>query len=173
MYPLVPDMGICSLQQNYMFLRNNVYRNKSVQLASSAVAKENVVLNDHCIVEDGTVLANAVVGKKCKIGRNCVLENAFVFDNVEIGEKCILKNCVIGKNTKIQDRSIVCNGAVIGSNCVIPQESNIDKNFIVAKETKDEYDEGGQRFWISQPFLYIVTVLPFMSFMLSQVSATN
>lgn len=32
-YPLVPDMGICCFKQNYLFLRNNIYRSKDVQLA--------------------------------------------------------------------------------------------------------------------------------------------
>lgn len=32
-YPLVPDMGICCLEQNYIFLRNNIYKNKNVHLA--------------------------------------------------------------------------------------------------------------------------------------------
>ncbi|XP_055303842.1 translation initiation factor eIF-2B subunit epsilon isoform X2 [Sitodiplosis mosellana] len=140
-YPLVPDMGICSLHQNYMFLRNNVYRSKTVQLANSAIARENVVINDHCAVKEGTELINAVFGKNCKIGRNCVLENAFVFDNVEIGDKCVLKNCVVGKNTKIQDKSAISNGTVIGHGCVIPPESIIAKEFIVAKSGTDEYDE--------------------------------
>lgn len=143
---MVPDMGICSLKQNYMLLRNNVYRNDSVQLARSAIARENVVLNVQSTVDEGTVLANAVIGKNCKIGRNCVLENAFLLDNVEIGEKCILKNCVIGRNTKIQKQSVVHNGAVIGSNCIIPEQKEVDKEFVVAKESNDEYDEG----WLIQ-----------------------
>lgn len=32
-YPLVPDMGICGLKQNYICLRNFVYKNKEVHLA--------------------------------------------------------------------------------------------------------------------------------------------
>lgn len=138
-YPLVPDMGICSLSQNYMFLRNNVYRSKSVQF--NAIARQNVVLHENCQVAEGTELINAVIGQNCKIGRNCVLENAFVFDNVKIGEKCVLKNCVIGKNTEIKNRTAINNGSVIGSNCVIPEEQVIDKAFIVEKKGTDEFDD--------------------------------
>lgn len=36
-YPLVPDMGICCLFQKYAFLRNNIYRNKNVQLARCVI----------------------------------------------------------------------------------------------------------------------------------------
>lgn len=140
-------MGICSLDQNYMFLRNNVYRNKTVHLARSAIAKENVVLNEHCFVDEGTHLANTVVGKNCKIGRNCVLENAFLLDNVQIGDKCILKNCVIGRNSEIQKETAISNGAVIGNDCIISE--NIDKEFVVSKQSNDEYDEC-EFFWISK-----------------------
>lgn len=141
-YPLVPDMGICCLQQNYMFLRNNVYRNKTVQLASSAISRENVVIHEHCKVGESTELINAVIGKNCKIGRNCVLENAFVFDNVEIGDKCVLKNCVVGYKSKIEKESAIHNGTVIGHNCLIPPQKSIDKAFIVPKPGTDEYDDG-------------------------------
>lgn len=135
-------MGICCLHQNYLFLRNNVYRNRTVQLASNAFSRENVVIQKNSKVAAGTELVNAVIGRNCKIGRNCVLENAFVFDNVEIGDKCVLKNCVIGKNTKIQKESAIHHGTVVGNNCVIPSQTTIDKEFIVAKAGTDDYDEG-------------------------------
>lgn len=142
-YPLVPDMGICCLEQNYMFLRNNVYRNKSVQLAQSAISRENVVIHEHCKVAENTELINTVVGRNCTIGRNCVLVNAFVFDNVDIGEKCILKNCVIGANTKIEKESAIHCGTVIGSGCIIPAGSSIDKQFIVSQAGGNEnFDDG-------------------------------
>lgn len=125
-----------------MFLRNNVYRSKTVQLARSAILRENVVINDNCQVEEGTEMINAVIGKNCKIGRNSVLENAYLFDDVVIGDKCVLKNCVIGKSSKIQEKSAIMLGSVIGNNCVIPEEKQIDKVFIVSKAGTDEYDEG-------------------------------
>lgn len=141
-YPLVPDMGICSLQQNYMFLRNNVYRNKSVQMASSAISRENVVIHENCKVGEGTELINTVIGKNCEIGRNCVLENSFVFNNVSIGDKCVLKNCVIGYKTMIKNASAIHNGTVVGNLCIIPAQSVIDKAFIVPEAGKDIYDDG-------------------------------
>lgn len=42
-YPLVPDMGVSCLYQNYIFYRNNIYRSSDLQLARGAVLKENVV----------------------------------------------------------------------------------------------------------------------------------
>lgn len=112
-YPLVPDMGVCCLEQIYKFLRNNVYVNRTVQLAKSVVSRENVVIDERCVIADGTELANSVVGRNCTIGRNCTLENAFVFDNVHIKDGCTLKNCVIG------------------SNYVVAEQSDIDGKFLV------------------------------------------
>lgn len=147
-------MGICCLEQNYMFLRNNVYRNKTVQLAWSVTSRENVVIHEHCKVAEKSELINSVVGRNCKIGRCCVLQNAFVFNNVEIGDKCILKNCVIGSGTIIGDGSMICDGAVIDDGCVIPKGSNIDKQFIVAKATNDDFDDGEFIYEISILFMY-------------------
>lgn len=138
-YPLVPDMGICCLKQNYIFLRNNVYRNKSAQLARSSVLRENVVIQEKCTLGDGTEISNSVLGLRCKIGRNCVLENAYVFDDVVIGEKCILKNCVIGANTEIEKETAIHRGSAIGNGCIIPARSSIDKQFIVARAENSDF----------------------------------
>lgn len=136
-YPLVPDMGISSLHQNYMFLRDNVYRNKATQLSRSCVLRENVVIQEGSSIGEGTEISNSVIGAKCKIGRNCVLENAFVFDDVTIGDKCILKNCVVARNTKVNKETAIHNGSVIGSECVVPAKSSIDRQLVVAREGDD------------------------------------
>lgn len=141
-YPMVPDMGICCLQQNYMFLRNNIYRNKTVQLARSAVLHENVVIHQECKVAEGTEIANSVIGRACKIERNCVLENAFVFDGVTIGEKCVLKNCIVGKDAIISKESAIHGGSVIGNGCHLIDRSDIGKKFVVSKRSEDAYDDG-------------------------------
>lgn len=137
-YPLVPDMGISSLRQNYMFLRNNVYRNKTTQLARSCVLRENVVIQEKCSIGESTEVTNSVIGTKCTIGRNCVLENAYIFDEVSIGDKCILKNCIIGRNTKVNKETAIHNGTIIGNGCIIPQKSSIDRQVIVSTEGDDD-----------------------------------
>lgn len=132
-------MGICCLKQNYMFLRNNIYRNKTVQLARSAILRENVVIHEHCVVGDGTELSNSVIGRGCKIGQNCVIENVYIFDNVTVGNKCQLRNCVIGKGSTVSKDSVISRGAVIGNDCLIPNKSRIEKQFVVSAE-KDGFE---------------------------------
>lgn len=144
-YPLVPDMGICCLQQNYMFLRNNVYRNRTVELASNAKLRENVVIHEGCRVGKKTEILNSVIGRNCVIGENCVLKNAFVFDGVRIGDKCMLQNCVIGRNSNILPGTALHDGTIIGDNCKLPDVGSLDKAFVVAQHQKDDYDEGARR----------------------------
>lgn len=136
-YPLVPDMGICCLTQNYIFLRNNVYRNKSVQLARCAKLRENVVVHEKCTIDEGTTIANTVIGRNCKIGRNCVLENAYIFDGVEIAENCVVRSGVIAYNDKLLKGSVVENGSVIGSNVIIAQKSSVNKQLITSDKDED------------------------------------
>lgn len=94
------------------------------------------------MVGDSTEISNSVIGSRCTIGHNCVLENAYVFDGVVIGNKCILKNCVIGANTKIQKETTIHRGSVIGNRCIVPTQSSIDKQFIVASARDDDDDYG-------------------------------
>lgn len=135
-------MGICCLQQNYMFLRNNVYRNRTVEMAINAKLGENVVIHEGCRVGRKTEILNSVIGRNCVIGENCVLTNAFVFDDVEIGDKCILKNCVIGKKSTIVNGTALHGGTIVGDNCKIPDVTELEKAFVVAQHQKDDYDEG-------------------------------
>lgn len=123
-----------------MYLRNNVYRNRTVQLANNAKLRENVVIHDQCRVGEKTEILNSVIGRNCTIGRNCVLQNAFVFDGARIGDKCILKNCVIGKIAKILNHTVIHDGTIVGDFCEIPEQSKLDKVFVVAQQPP-EYDQ--------------------------------
>lgn len=145
-YPLVPDMGICCLQQNYMFLRNNVYRNGTVELDNNAKLRENVVIHEGCRVGKKTEILNSVIGRNCTIGQSCVLENAFVFDDVKIGDKCILKNCVIGKMSTLLNQTALHDGTIVGDYCKIPDKMQLDKAFVVAQQRNDNLDEGMRNF---------------------------
>lgn len=143
-YPLVPDMGICSLKQNYLFLRNNVYKNKDVQLARSVQLKEDVVLNAKCVIDDGTMLTNTVIGRNCRIGKGCVLDHAFLFDNVTVGDDCTLRYCVVGRGSSVGAGSEIVDGCVIGDDVVIEPNSKVAKHFV--QSTPPDYGELNKKF---------------------------
>lgn len=142
-------MGICCLQQNYMFLRNNVYRNRTVGMASNAKLRENVVIHEGCRVGTKTEISNSVIGRNCVIGENCVLKNAFLFDGVQIGDKCELQNCVIGRKSSISSGTVLHDGTIIGDSCKLPNLKSLEKAFVVAQYQYDDYDEGMWRTNIS------------------------
>lgn len=139
-YPLVPDMGVCCMSQQYLFLRNNIYRHKTIKLQRNCTLQSDVVLHQGCSVDGKSSLSNCVFGKNCKIGKNCVIKNCYVFDNTRIEDNCILESCIIGKNVQLKSGCVVTNGAVIADSCVIKEDSRID-GFIIQSELLevDEY----------------------------------
>lgn len=153
-YPLVPDMGVSCLYQNYLFYRNNIYRSKDLQLARGAVLKENVVIQKECAIDDGSILSNSVVGRSCSIGKNCTIDHAYIFNNVSIQDNCTLKHCVIGNGAKILRGNNIQAGAVIGDNVVLTENQIIAK--LLIQSSLPEFDEaskklGDEAYTISDP----------------------
>jgi translation initiation factor eIF-2B subunit epsilon len=124
-YPLVPDMGVCALKQQYLFLKNNIYRNNNVKVERNCLLKNDVVLQEGCDIGENSVLANCVLGKNCKIGKNCSLKNAYIFDNVNVGSDCTIENAIIGSNVVIHTKSSITTGTVISNDCIIEKNSNL------------------------------------------------
>lgn len=139
-YPLVPDMGICCLRQQFLFLRNNIYKHESATL-SKLMSKENIVLDSGSSVDTGSKLSSVVIGRNCKIGKNCNLDHVYMFDDVVIEDNCSLEYCLIGSGAKISSNSHVLEGVVIAPKTVIAPNSNIT--------TPSETDPIAKRFSIS------------------------
>lgn len=139
-YPLVPDMGVCCLSQQYLFFRNNIYRHKTVKVERNCSLQSDVVLQQGCTVDDKSSLSNCVFGRNCRVGKNCLIKNSYVFDNVVIEDNCKLENCIIGSKVQLKAGSSIIGGSVIADDCVIASKSNIDGFLIqsVPPET-DEY----------------------------------
>lgn len=139
-YPLVPDMGVCSLSQQYLFLRNNIYRNKTVKVERNCSLQSDVVLHEHCSVDQKSSLVNCVFGKNCRIGKNCIVNNAYVFDNVRIEDNCRLENCIIGNKVQVKEGSTITGGSVVADDCVIAKGSQLNGFLIQSEPTEaDEY----------------------------------
>lgn len=119
-----------------------MYRNRTVEMASNAKLRENVVIHEGCRVGKKTEILNSVIGRNCVIGENCVLKNAFLFDGVQIGDKCVLQNCVIGRKSKVSPATALHDGTIVGDNCQLPNIVSLGKSFVVAQHQNDDYDEG-------------------------------
>lgn len=121
-YPLVPDMGICTLRQQYLFLKNNIYRNSATKIGRNCNLVNDVVLQSGCEIGDRSTLKNCVLGMNCKIGANCNIKNSYIFDGTVIDDDCKLENSIIGSNVVVE------RGCNILSGSVISNESKIEKD---------------------------------------------
>lgn len=139
-YPLVPDMGICCLSQQYLFLRNNIYRHKTIKVERTCSILSDVVLHQGSTVDQKSLLSNCVFGRNCRIGKNCIVNNAYIFDNVKIDDNCKLENCIIGNAVHLKQGCQITGGSVIADNCVLATNSKIEGSIIqsILPET-DEY----------------------------------
>lgn len=139
-YPLVPDMGVCCLNQQYLFLRNNIYRHKTIKVERTCSIQSDVVLHQGSTVDEKSLLSSCVLGKNCRIGRNCIITNTYIFDNVEIEDNCKLENCIIGNTVQLKANSKITGGSVIADNCVIAANSQIEGCLIQSVQPEiDEY----------------------------------
>lgn len=144
-YPLVPDMGVCELKQQYLFLKNNIYRNNSVKVERNCCLKNDVVLHENCTIDDESLLARCVLGKNCKVGKNCTIRNAYIFQNSTIGDGCNLQNCVIGSNVKIGPGCSIADGSVIANDCIIDTNQLIS-GWLIQSSINGEDDFSSETF---------------------------
>lgn len=138
-YPLVPDMGVTCLTQQYVFLKNNIYRSPSANLLKVQM-RENVVVQSASFVGAGSILSDTVIGSGVDIGQQCRLNHAYIFDNVRIGDNCILEYCAIGPNTKIGSNSVLKNGTVIDGYCNIPSNTKLLQTSISRNDKINIFD---------------------------------
>src|SRR4029079_13605900 len=66
-----------------------------------------------------------VIGSNVVVKSGAFLHKAVVHDNVYIGPQTNLRGCVIGKNTDVMRAARIDDGAVIGDECLIGEESII------------------------------------------------
>jgi translation initiation factor eIF-2B subunit epsilon len=137
-YPLVPDMGICSLKQQYLFLKDNIYRNNSVKVQRNSALKNDVVVQSECYIDENSILSRCVIGKNCKIGRNCRISNAYIFDNTVISDSCEIINSIIGANVHVQAGCEIYDGCVIGNDCLILRDTILKETIVQSTMMQDD-----------------------------------
>jgi len=60
-YPLVPEMGVYKLQQQYVFHKDNIYKSHEAQVSKVAL-HQNVVIQEGSHVDSGSVISDSVIG---------------------------------------------------------------------------------------------------------------
>ncbi|GAA3859045.1 mannose-1-phosphate guanyltransferase [Streptomyces sedi] len=86
-------------------------------------------VGDYAKIEAGSeVREHTVIGSNVVVKSDAFLHRAVVHDNVYIGPGTNLRGCVIGKNTDVMRAARIEDGAVIGDECLIGEESIVQGN---------------------------------------------
>ncbi|MET7304021.1 mannose-1-phosphate guanyltransferase [Embleya sp. NPDC005575] len=105
-------------------LSPGVWVAEGAEVDRDAVLKGPLYIGDYAKVEGGVeIREHTVLGSNVVVKRGAFLHKAVVHDNVYIGPQTNLRGCVIGKNTDVMRAARIEEGAVIGDECLIEEES--------------------------------------------------
>ncbi|SEN72651.1 mannose-1-phosphate guanyltransferase [Actinacidiphila rubida] len=94
-----------------------------------AVLRGPLYIGDYAKVESGAeIREHSVIGSNVVVKSGAFLHKAVIADNVYVGPQTNLRGCVIGKNTDVMRAARIDEGAVIGDECLIGEESIISGN---------------------------------------------
>lgn len=97
---------------------------EGAEVSPDAVLRGPLYIGDYAKVEAGVeIREHTVVGSNVVVKSGAFLHKAVVHDNVYIGPHSNLRGCVIGKNTDIMRSARIEDGAVIGDECLVGEES--------------------------------------------------
>lgn len=105
-------------------LSPGVWVAEGAEVDREAILKGPLYIGDYAKVEGGVeIREHTVLGSNVVVKRGAFLHKAVVHDNVYIGPQTNLRGCVIGKNTDVMRAARIEEGAVIGDECLIEEES--------------------------------------------------
>ncbi|XP_016948173.1 translation initiation factor eIF-2B subunit epsilon [Drosophila biarmipes] len=139
-YPLVPEMGVYKLQQQYVFHKDNIYKSHEAQVSKVAL-HQNVVIQAGSHVDSGSVISDSVIGANCRIGKNCRLTNVFLMADVTVKDNCRLEHCVVGAGATINENCDVSAGCVLGAKSVLPAKTTLAKTLITSTPSTQRTEE--------------------------------
>jgi mannose-1-phosphate guanylyltransferase / phosphomannomutase len=103
-----------------------VWIGEGAEIDPSAVLKGPCYIGDYSKVEAGAeIREHTVIGSNAVVKTGAFLHRAVIHGNVYIGPQANLRGCVIGKNTDVMRASRVEEGAVVGDECLLEEESII------------------------------------------------
>ncbi len=104
---------------------------EGAEVDPDAILKGPLYVGDYAKVEGGAeIREHTVLGSNVVVKAGAFLHKAVVHDNVYVGPQTNLRGCVVGKNTDVMRAARIDEGAVIGDECLIEEES------IVAADVK-------------------------------------
>ncbi|KRV47947.1 mannose-1-phosphate guanyltransferase [Wenjunlia vitaminophila] len=102
---------------------------EGAEVSPDAVLRGPLYIGDYAKVEAGAeIREHTVLGSNVVVKSGAFLHKAVVHSNVYVGGQSNLRGCVIGKNTDVMRAARIEDGAVIGDECLIGEESIIASN---------------------------------------------
>ncbi|ARF82084.1 sugar phosphate nucleotidyltransferase [Kitasatospora aureofaciens] len=102
---------------------------EGAEVDPEAVLRGPLYIGDYAKVEAGVeIREHTVLGSNVVVKRGAFLHKAVVHDNVYVGPQSNLRGCVVGKNTDVMRAARIEDGAVIGDECLVGEESIIAAN---------------------------------------------
>ena len=97
---------------------------EGAEVHPDAVLRGPLYVGDYAKIEgDVEIREHSVIGSNVVVRSGAFLHRAVVHDNVYVGQQSNLRGCVIGKNTDVMRASRIEDGAVVGDECFIGEES--------------------------------------------------
>ncbi len=109
-----------------------VWVGRDADVHPEAVLYGPLVIGDYTKIEAGAELREfTVIGSNVVVKSGAFLHRAVVQDNALIGSLTNLRGCVIGKSTDVLRAARVEEGAVVGDECVLEEESFVSHDVMV------------------------------------------
>lgn len=107
----------------------NIYCGRDVEIAPGAQLFGPIYLGDEVKVKDGVRIYGPTVVRDYSIVDNYTLiERSIIWRNNYVGENCEIRGAIIGRRTSTKARVMIFEGAVIGDNCTLGENSIIHTN---------------------------------------------
>ncbi|XP_063379700.1 translation initiation factor eIF2B subunit epsilon [Cydia fagiglandana] len=103
-------------QDNYEFLGNHNFCNKTATLSRSCSVQEDVLIGANTKISDNTVVNKSVIGSNCVIGSNITISGSYIGNNTVLKDNCKIINSYIDENCIVENGCDLENGTILTSN---------------------------------------------------------
>ncbi|KAI8145758.1 nucleotide-diphospho-sugar transferase [Fennellomyces sp. T-0311] len=125
-FPIVPETNL-KPDDDYQFLRGNIYKASDVILSRSCIIDENVQIGSGTVIGENSRVANSVIGRNCSIGDNVVLDGAYVWDNVTIFSNSIVTRSILANNVTLMENTSIHNGSLVSLDVTLGPGEDVPK----------------------------------------------
>jgi mannose-1-phosphate guanylyltransferase len=109
----------------------NVWAEEGCDIHPKAHIDGPAVIGRNCVIEaQAHIKGPSVIGPNCCIGSGSLVEKSIIWHNVKIGKGAKLQQCIIADAVSISE------GCDITAGCIIGNKVTVEKNTILAPDTK-------------------------------------